>query len=79
MTNEQKTKKFEFDGLLQNIAKKDKGSKSCKQPHTAFTILTKPITNEVMDSLVYGGCNGAKICLKIEVVVEKLKEKIKNE
>jgi len=71
-----KTKKFEFDALLQNIAIKDKGSKSCKDPHTVFTVLTKPIFNEEMDALVYGGCYGAKICLKIEVVVEKQKQKV---
>ena len=72
--SEKKSEKFEFNGLIQNISKKDKGSKSCKDPHTEFTILTRPITNEEMDKLVFGGCFGAKTCLKIEVLTEKPKE-----
>ena len=67
----QETTKFEFHGLMQNIAKKDKGSKSCKDPHTAFTILTREITNEEMDALCYGGCYGFKCRLTIEVIKEK--------
>lgn len=65
------TKKYEFDGLMQDIQQKPKGSKSCKDPHTKFTILTKPITNTEMDKLVYGGCYGFRLKLIIEVVEEK--------
>ena len=65
-----KTKKFEFNGVIQDIARRDKGSKSCKDPHTAFTILTNTITNKEMDELLYGGSFGHNVCLKIEVVKE---------
>ena len=69
--NKPETQKYEFDGLLQDVAKKPKGSLHYNGPHTAFTILTKSISNEVMNALVFGGVNGAKICLKIEVVKDK--------
>ena len=70
-----KTKKLEFNGVIQDIARRDKGSKSCKDPHTAFTILTNTITNKQMDELVYGGCFGHKVCLKIVVIKESSKQK----
>ena len=67
-TQTQELRKFEFSGLMKDIAVKNKGSKSCKDPHTAITILTRPITNEEMDALCYGGCYGYKIRLSVEVV-----------
>lgn len=67
------TETFEFDCLLQNIDRKKKGSKSYKPPHTAFTVLTKEITEDQMDALVYGGCYGTNVYLKITVVKEKKK------
>jgi len=70
-TTQIKTRKWELTGVMQNIHKKPKGSKHCNQPHTEFRILTRPITNEEMDALVFGGCYGAKVCLKIEVLIEK--------
>lgn len=63
-----KLRRFEFDGLMQDVSKKGKGSKSCKDPHTKFSILTRPITNEEMDAIVYGGVYGFKVKLTIEVV-----------
>ena len=56
--------------MIQDICKKDKGSKSCKDPHTSFTILTRTISNEEMDALVYGGCFGARLKLTVEVIVD---------
>ena len=70
-----KTKKFEFNGVIQDISRKDKGSKNCKAPHTAFTILTNTITSKQMDELVYGGCFGHKVCLKIMVIKENSEQK----
>jgi len=69
--NKEKTKKFEWNGVIQDIHIREKGTKNCDQPHTKFTILTPKITHEEMNELVFGGCNGAKVCLKIEVVKEK--------
>jgi len=73
MAQEQKpkTKKFEFDCLLQDINRKKKGSKSYKKPHTAITVLVREIDEDEMDALVRGGCFGVRVYLKIEVVMEK--------
>lgn len=68
MSEQQEMRKFEFTGLMQDVAKKDKGSSSCKSPHTKITFLTRTITNEEMDALVYGGCYGVKIKMTIECV-----------
>ena len=65
---ERQLEKFEFDGLMQDVHQKPKGSKSCKDPHTAFTILTRQITNQEMDRIVYGGVHGFKVKLTIEVI-----------
>ena len=70
-TQKIKTRKFELRGVMQNFSRKEKGSKSCNQPHTAFTILTRLMTPEELDALLFGGCYGAKVCLNIEVVIEK--------
>lgn len=67
MSTEQ-LRKFEFDGVMQDVSRKDKGSKNCKQPHTKITFLTRTITNEEMDALCYGGCYGMKIHMTIECV-----------
>lgn len=68
--NKSEMQAFEFNGVMQDISRKKKGSKSCKDPHTAFTILTREITEKEMDALMHGGCCGHRICLKIEVVKE---------
>lgn len=72
---ERQLEKFEFDGLMQDVHQKPKGSKSCKDPHTAFTILTRQITNQEMDKIVFGGCYGFKVKLTIEVVKEPQTER----
>jgi hypothetical protein len=65
-----KTQKFEFNCVLEDIHRRKKGSKSCKDPHTAFKVLTREINEDEMDALMHGVCSGSKICLKIEVVKE---------
>lgn len=74
-TQIKKTKKFEFDAVLQDIHRRDKGSKNCKDPHTSLTLLTRPITNDEMDKIVYGGCFGAKVHVVIEVLTKEEKSK----
>ena len=66
-----KTRKFELRGVMQNFSRKEKGSKNCKDPHTAFTILTRLMTPEELDAILFGGCYGHTVCLNIEVVIEK--------
>lgn len=63
-----KTKTYEFNAVLQDIHRRKKGSSAFKSPHTTFTVITREITEDEMDALVHGGCNGNRICLKIEVV-----------
>ena len=72
MAQEIKTKTFEFDGLLGDFHRKNKGSKQCKDPHTTFTILTREITNEEADKIVFGGVYGCKVKITIEVVEKKI-------
>lgn len=68
MSEIQELRKFEFFGVMQDIAKKDKGNKALNTPHTKITFLTRTITNEEMDALCYGGCYGMRIKMTIECV-----------
>lgn len=70
-----KTKTFKLKGIMQDINRKKKGSKKYKPEHTAFTIITRPINEDEMDELVFGGIYGHTVCLEITVTKEKLDEK----
>lgn len=68
-----KTRVFKLSGVLQNFKRVEKGNKICNQPHTALTFLTRLMNPEELDALLYGGCYGHKVDIKIEVVIDESK------
>jgi hypothetical protein len=69
MSKIEQLRKFEFKRcVIEEVALKKKGSKSCKDPHTKISVLTRELTNEEMDAICYGSVHGFRVKLVIECV-----------